>query len=318
MAPRTAMQVMADQQNMIKELNGRVGELTARVAAQDETAGQILAVAKAQQGQLDRLTRGLQHFSGLAGVEAKVATAMGLKQVQADVFNPAQPVAEPPAVPATMTTEEAKTPEAFADVQAPGLVPNSTNDVAADVTTTAFTPGQDVGTHVLKRVEDVTAPVAGTQTQLPLDKTKTETDVRVGNPMNPSTGFPLQNGFANAQRTSAKQGEDAAAEASNRTYACIHLARLRMQAGLVKDASANDLALGRQIEASSVPTAQIEQEITTLSAVLQRHKEAAKQAQQSQLVPKAAAAARPAPPLSGNGRVPASAATESDEDIFLD
>lgn len=314
MAPRTAMQVMADQQKMIQDLNDRVANLVARSEAQDETASQILAVAKAQQGQLERLTRGLQHFSSLAGVEAKVATAMGLKQVQADVFNPAQPVPEPPAVPPTMTTEQAKTPEAFADVQAPGLVPNSTNDVAADVTTTAFTPGQDVGGHVLKRIEDVTAPVEGTQTQRPLDETRTETDVRVGNPMNPSTGFPLQNGFANAQRISSVQDP---AEQSNRVYASMHLARLRIQAGLVKDPNETDLSLGRKIETTAgLSTEAIEQEIGTLTAVLKQHRQAAKQAQASQLVPKSAAAARPAPPLSGNGRSAAPVA-ESDEDLFL-
>lgn len=302
MAPRTAMQVMAEQQDLIKK--------------QDQSIGNLLMIAKDQQGQITRLTAGLQYLSQLAGVEHKVASSMGLKLVEADVQNPAQPIPEPPAVPATQSTEEAKTPEAFADVQAPGLVPGTTNDVAADVTTTNYTPGQDVPAPAVKNLVDVTAPVEGTQTQRPLNETKTETDVRVGNPMNPQTAFPLGGPFAQQMRTSAKTPQEIMEESRTRTMASIRLARLRMTAGIeqVPQGSVQpDMEIAGRIEKdASLSLDSIEQEIRTLDAVVKSR--AATPQHNPSLVPKSATR-RQTPPMAGGGT--SAQADDSDEMLFL-
>lgn len=299
MAPRTAMQVMAEQQDMIRK--------------QDISIEGLLKIASDQQAQIDRLSRGLQTISQMAGVEAKVASSMGLRLVQGDALNPAQPVPEPPAVPATQSTVDAKTPEAFSDVQAPGLVPGSTNDVGADKTTTNYIPGLEIDGPALKNLIDVTAPVDGTQTQRPLKETKTETDVRVGDPMNPQTAFPLRGDFAQQQRTSSvqKTAQQIAEDASLRTMASLRLARLRMQTGV--DQAQGDMELAIRIEKDATLTINdIEREIVTLDAIAKRHVASAGDRNPS-LVPKSAAR-RSAPSLAGNGD---GAAAQDIPDEFL-
>jgi hypothetical protein len=298
------MQVMAEQQEMIKAV-------AKRSEAQDVTFEGLLKIAKSQQEEIKRLTRGLQAISIMAGVEHRVASAMGLKFIQADVLNPAEPVPEPPAVAPTQSTVDAKTPEAMADVNAPGLVPGSTQDVAADVTTTNYTPGQDIPAPAFKNLQDVTAPIDGTQGQRPLSETKTETDVRVGDPMNPQTAFPLRGPWQNAQRTSSTQktAQQIAEDASLRTMASLNLARLRMKAGIATAGS--DIELAQHIEKdASLDIDGIEREITTLKAVVGRQ---VSQDRNQSLVPKSAQR-RQAPSLAGGGE----RETEpSDEMLFL-
>lgn len=315
MAPRTAIKALEEQQQMITRLT-EAHRKTA--AAQDSDLTNLLKVAERQQDQINRLTRGLQHLSRIAGLEGHVASAMGLKFVQADVENPAEPVPEPPAVPAVDGTVQTKTPEAFGDVTAPGLVPGSTNDVAADVTTTNYTPGQDVPAPAFRNLQDVTAPVDGTQTQRPLSETRTEHDVRVGDPMNPQTAFPLQGGFANAQRTaSRKTAQQLAEEASNRTMASLRLARLRISAGLhdvEPGTEGADLELATRIEKdAALSTDRIEQEIVTLDAVRKRAQASVQR--NPSLVPKSAAR-REAPPMSGGSRSTHSTLDDA-TDLFL-
>lgn len=172
----------------------------AALAEQQQLINNLRATAARQNRQIAYLTRGLQSLARMAGVENHVATAM-LKR--ADEQNPAQPVPDPPGEPPTEPTAGVEEPEAFADVTAPGLVPGSTQDVAADATTTAYTPGQDVLGPAFKTLQDVTAPVDGTQGPRPLEETRTDVDVRVGDPMNPQTAYPLRGDFQRAQRTRA-------------------------------------------------------------------------------------------------------------------
>lgn len=296
MAPRTAMQVMAEQQQLITAQ-------AKRIEAQDGSIDNLLKVAGDLQGQINRLSKGLQAFSQMAGVEAKVASSMGLKLVQADALNPAQPVPEPPASPPTETTVETKTPEAFADVQAPGLVPGSTQDVAADKTTTNYVPGLEIDSPALRNLVDVTAPIEGTQGQRPLYETKTETDVRVGDPMNPATAFPMRGDFAQQQRTSSHQktAQQVAEEASLRTMASLRLARLRMRTG-VEPSTGGDLEIATRIEKdASLSVNDIEREIVTLETIAKRA--AAAEDRNPSLVPKSAAR-RQAPSLAGTGDGP--------------
>jgi hypothetical protein len=294
MAPRTAMQVMAEQQELIKKQ-------AKRIEAQDGSIDNLLKVAGDLQGQINRLSRGLQAISQMAGVEAKVASSMGLKLVQADALNPAQPVPEPPTAPPTETTVETKTPEAFADVQAPGLVPGSTQDVAADKTTTNYVPGMEIDSPALKNLVDVTAPIEGTQGQRPLNETKTETDVRVGDPMNPATAFPMRGDFAQQQRTSSvqKTARQIAEEASLRTFASLRLARLRIRTG-VEPASGGDTEVAARIEKdASLSISDIERDIGTLETIAKRAATTSEDRNPS-LVPKSAAR-RTTPSLAGTG-----------------
>jgi hypothetical protein len=178
----------------------------------------------------------------------------------ADEQNPAQPIPEPPAEPPVQTTQEVETPEAMADVNSPGLVPGSTNDVAADVTSTVYTPGADVPGPAVKNLVDVTAPVDGTQGPRPLNEVRTLTDVRVGDPMNPAPAFPLRGDFANGQRLGSKEA------AANRTMAALRLARLRMQAGVAQGDSDFEVAAGIERDAA-MTTEKIVAEIGTLEGV---------------------------------------------------
>jgi hypothetical protein len=302
---RPAIEALAEQQREIGQLRQTNASLEARIAG-------LVRVAEVQQEQLNRFGQGLRHLSQLAGVEGKVVTAMTR---QADVQNPAQPIPEPPAVPPTQTTQEAEAPEAQANVQTPGLVPGSTQDVAADATTTAYTPGMDIPGPAFKNLVDVTAPVAGTQGPLPLSQVKTETDVRVGDAMAPDAAFPLQGPFANAQRTSAKTGGEGG---GNRTMASIRLARLRIEAGIAEPGE--DLALAATIEKdASISTAAIEGEIATLTKVRTASRSRGNDSNRNQrLVPRMANQRQAGPSMASGGiQATASGNTSDAEDIFL-
>lgn len=303
---RPAIEALAEQQREIAALREENQRLAARLSG-------IVRVAEVQQEQINRFGMGLRHLSQLAGVEGKVVTAM---TKQADVQNPAQPVPEPPAVPPTQTTQEAEAPEAQANVQTPGLVPGSTQDVAADATTTAYTPGMDIPGPAFKNLVDVTAPTDGTQNPRPLSEVKTETDVRVGDPMVATTAFPLQGPFANAQRTSSKkQSSD---DSSKRTMAAIRLARLRIEAGIAEPGG--DLELAATIEKdASISTEAIEGEIATLTKVRTASKGRGNDGsgRNPRLVPRMAN--RQAAPSMASGGIQATAAGDNGdaEDIFL-
>lgn len=247
---RPALAALNEQQQTIDAQNRTLGALS-------RTAQRQRATILKQAGQIEMLARGIEALANALGPDfvSRVTVAM---HRHADVQNPAQPVPEPPAEPAPHTTQEAKTPEAFADVTAPGLVPGSTQDVAADVTSTVYTPGQDVPSPAVKQLVDVTRPVDGTQGPQPLGDVKTLTDVRVGDPMNPQTAFPLRGDFAQAQRT-------AAADPSRRTMASLRLARLRIEAGTAENT--DEFVETALIEKSASTTEQIENEISTLDGV---------------------------------------------------
>lgn len=306
---RPAIEALAEQQREIAALREENQRLAARLSG-------FVRVAEVQQEQINRFGMGLRHLSQLAGVEGKVVTAM---TKQADVQNPAQPIPEPPAVPPTQTTQEAEAPEAQANVQTPGLVPGSTQDVAADATTTAYTPGMDIPGPAFKNLVDVTAPVDGTQNPRPLSEVKTETDVRVGDPMVATTAFPLQGPFANAQRTSSKKGRGGeGGNSSKRTMAAIRLARLRIEAGIAEPGG--DLELAATIEKdASISTEAIEGEIATLTKVRTASKSRGNDGngRNPRLVPRMAN--RQATPSMASGGIQATAAGDNGdaEDIFL-
>ena len=228
----------------------------------------------------------IDYVADLAGVTPQV-TAIRKK---ADADNPAQPVPNPPSEQAFETTEQAVTPETHDNVQNPGMTPGSVQDIAADTTDVALAPGESLPTAPFNDLVNVQAPVAGTETQLPLDQTRIETDVRVdqqkASPVsNPDVAFPWT--------LASKDGDQ-----SGRTVASIRLARLQIEAGLVDET--DDLVLGAKIERSAVSN----QDIATNIATLEQVKTAsAQRAQRPQhLVPRAASAgARTTPSLVSDG-----------------
>lgn len=293
---RPALAALAEQQKMIDGLQRTVANQQSQIQAHTNGIG--------------HLARGLDALATMAGVQGQVKAAM-LKR--ADVQNPAQPVPEPPAVPPTQTTTEVKTPEAFADVQAPGMVPGSTNDVAADAVSTVYTPGQDIPAPPFKNLVDVTAPVDGTQGPLPLNQVRTETDVRVGDPMKPDVAFPLRGPFQNAQRTSAKATE---ADRSNRTMASLRLAKLHIEAGLSVDEK-DEFVVATAIEKDASRTiADIEKEITTLEGV----KKAASRQRPAQgnrrTVPRSATPTRTMPSMQGSSMSHTASLDDDAEALF--
>lgn len=268
---RPTLAALAEQQDLIASLRATVKEQGQTIFSQGAKIGY-------QHSQVTRLTAGLEALATAAGPEVyqKVAAHM----ITADVQNPGQPVPEPPAQPAPESTVDAKTPEAFADVTAPGMAPGTTNDVAADATTTAYTPGMDMAAPAFHELVDVTAPVDGTQGPLPLEQVKTLTDVRVGDPMRPDVAFPLRGDFANAQRTSAQENT------SRRTMACIRLARLQIAAGTT--AGSDDLSVATKLDADTKRSlASIEAEIATLDKVRMAASRR-RPSQSSRLVPRTA------------------------------
>jgi hypothetical protein len=283
--PRPLLQAVAAQQRRIQEQDHALGVL----ASQNEMLRAELIVIKSQ----------LHHVAEVAGLTGHMdqirTTAM---RHLADQNNPAQPVPDPPSQPAVETTEEALAPDAMDNVQNPGMTPGSVDDLAADAHDVPYNPGEVPGTQTApyNQLVDVTAPVAGTETHVPLEQTKIETDVRVGDPMNPEVAFPLTPAFS-----------------SNRTMASIRLARLQVEAGI---AAGDDLTLGEHIASSDLTDEAIATQIATLSSV----KKAASRQRPAGVVPRAAGVSRTTPSLTSEASLSAEAAIEGaeDEDLFLD
>lgn len=272
--------------------------LHAALAAQQKQIEALTAFAQASQHETIVLKSQLHALGEVSGMSQHF-TAI---RKQADVNNPAQPWPDPPSEPAVQTTEDALAPDTMDNVQNPGMTPGSVKDLAADAHDVPYNPGMVPGdmTMPYNQLVNVQAPVAGTETQLPLEQTKTQVDVRVGDPMNPEIAFPLTPAFQNQQRTSSTQ----------RTFAAVRLARLQVEAGV---ATGDDLSLGEHIAASSLSDQQIAEQIETLSQV---RKAAARQPRPAGLVPRAASVQRTTPSLTSE----ASSASEDlgDDDALFD
>lgn len=304
MGNRPLMQAMASQQGELNRLKAR----NAHLEHENAVLGLQLAYVAKLAGVTDELTA--------------IRTQADLQR-KADIENPAQPVPNPPSQPPVETTEQAATPAAYDDPNAIGQTPGATQGVPAAATDTPMTPGATLPTAPYNNLTDVSAPVAGTETQLPLNQTRIETDVRVGDPMNPETAFPLNPAFGPSQQrgtTPPRSGEmsQTAAQGSQRAMASMRLARLRLQAGLAKG---DEFAVTAGIESDRNMTgAMISHEIATLSQVV---KAASKQQRPAGLVPRKASGVQrtmpslvtqPAPITSVAGAVGAS--DEDAESLF--
>jgi hypothetical protein len=308
---RPVMEALNEQQGQINGLKRTVAAQTSVIQAQAEALDRLIARDATHVQRTSMLTRGLYTLSTLAGGDlvARVTASMSKR---ADQQNPAQPVMEPPAQPAPFSTEETEMPEAFADVTSPGLAPGTTNDVAADSTSTVYTPGTDIDMPALNNLIDVTAPVDGTQNPRPLSEVKTHTDVRVGDPMNAQTAWPVQGPWANAQRTSSKH--TTAEDASRRTMASLRLAKLHLAAGM---AEGDEYTVAAHIERdASRSTPAIEAEIENGERYTKAAKKNIPDPEQTRgLVPRTASAGRRSvPSMQQTASAGAGSAGASDDD----
>ena len=275
---RPLLQAVAAQQQQI-----------AILAQQNEMLRAELVVAKSQ-------IADIAAFAGLGDRMANIRTA-ALKAVEADINNPAQPVEAPPSEAPVQTTEQALEPDGRDNVENQGQTPGVVEGLSADGHDVPYNPGTSLDTPAFNQLVNVEAPVAGTETQRPLSETRTETDVRVGDPTNPQVAFPWT------------------LKSSSRVMASIRLARLQIEAGI---ANGDDLSLGEKIASTEGLTDEgIAQQIATLSQV--RQATASKQ-RPAGVVPRAAGVARTTPSLTSEASLSTEAAADegTDEDLFLD
>lgn len=269
-----------------------------------------LAIVAEQQILIESLAKGLEAVASVTKVdlgpiktEANQRVA-SLRARQADADNPANPIPEPsPEAPAA-TTEEAKTPSATEDVTSPmGQV--ATEGVTPDATTSVTESGGVVLDEPLDLNEqDPTKPVQGTQTNDGAHKVEHDISSGVDNPPESGPMFPLEGGpFANAEKVG-----------SARVFASVHLARLRIQAGIAP--AQDDLLLGHAIASSKISDADIAKETATLSQVSKAASQSANPPVSRSVVPRSADGERAVPSLvsvaSGVSVTPSMAVSEDE------
>lgn len=274
---RPALAALAAQQKQIEAL-----------VAQNQ---HLMAFASAAQGEITVLKNQLHGLATVAGFDGEMEgiRSTALKAL-ADINNPAQPVEAPSSEAAPQTTQQALEADTHDQVLNPGMTPGSVDDLAADTTTTPLVPGTALPTNPYNQLVNVEAPIQGTETQRPLNETKIETDVRVGDPTNPQVAFPWT------------------IKSSSRVMASMRLARLRIEAGLEQG---DDLALGEKIAGQEGLTDEaIQTEINTLANV----QKAASRQRPAGLVPRAASVGRTVPSLAAGESIQATAAAADDDD----
>lgn len=267
-----------------------------------------LQLILAQQQVITQQGAALARIASLAGLEKDPTVLNALRataalQRMADENNPTQPIPDPPAEAPAQTTEEALGNLNDEDVTTQGAT--SVTDVSADATTSLADTGPVLDTPLDLNEQDVTRPVAGTEEVRPLSETKTETEVRIGDPNKPDTMWPVDPNWTT--KGSSKQPSQA------RTIASIRLARLRIQADI---AAGDDLDIATDIDTSEMSDEAIQGEINTLSKVV--HARAGGEQRQPtsrRLVPRNAAQTRATPSLAGlpfvGDGAPSGAAPES-------
>lgn len=278
----------------------------AAVESQQKKINRLEQVIAAQHKQIVIQGSQLAYLARVAGVQQAFASI----QKKADENNPGSPIPDPPSEAPAETTEQARTPEASDDPRNPGQTPGSVDNLAAGTTTTPLVPGEAWPTSPYNDLQDATAPVSGTETQRPLNETKIETDVRVGDPTNPQVAFPWTLSSLSAD------------ERAERTMASMRLANLRIAAAVARG---DVLEVAASIESDESITPQmLNHEIATLSAVTK-----AAGSQQGRrpagLVPQASRTSgvqRTVPSMTGESGLTATAGIESvsedtqDSDLF--
>lgn len=278
----------------------------------------LMAALQAQQTVIDDQRRQLaiqaQQIALIARLAGVTTEVESIGKV-ADIANPAQPIPDPGEQAPSETTEQAATPETNDDVRSPGQTGNSTQGVPAASTDTALTPGGTLPAEPYGNLQDVTAPVSGTNTgEVGRDQTRIETDVRVDNPMVPDVAFPWTISDNQSNSNPPSTGEMAGGSPS-RTHACLRLARLSVQAGIAKG---DDITLAATLEADPTLTDPIiNDRIAMLATVVGNA--ATKTASADGPVPRSVrSAARVAPSLASQSTATSGAREHvADGDLFL-
>lgn len=212
---------------------------------------------------------------------------------RADEDNPAQPVPEPaPEAPAA-TTDETKIPDKDTEPTTPGgEIPPESAEHTVDVTEAGGVDPADPATQ-----QEVTSPVADGVDHA-IEDVRTEVDVN-------HDAETIGENFATGDwaNVTARRVKQASENARNRNFACLRLARLRIQAGI---AQGDDLELAMQIEASSIKPEAIRAEIESLTKVVGARGQAPGR-------PRQATAGRAAPSLASR---PAPLTGQTDDDAY--
>lgn len=260
-----------------------------------------LRIIAEQQAIIDSQGKAIDRLASATGVsvdDLKVEAGRKVAALRrtADAENPAQPVPEPAAEAPAQTTDEALG-DVNPDAPSGGNATDDLEEVGAtsetDVTPDAVVDVQAVGEVSPDQLDlneqDVTKPVAGT-TDVNVADTRVEGDVEAINEVRTDTAFPIDD--PSQTKTVGSQ----------RTFASLRLARLRLEAGIVDDA--DDLTLGQQIEASSMSDESIANEVQTLTAVVAAKKASSTTEQARHLVPRSATRATPSLATGGSAAAP--------------
>ena len=275
-----------------------------RRSQKEDSMARPLIQAVAEQQQV--IKRQAAEIASLKKAVRRIENVAGLR-VKADAANPAQPVPQPggSAGIAGGSLEEMRNPKARGTVDEIGSTPGTT-DVGAYTTDSVDNIGgsSESGYDIN---QDVTTPVAGTETMRPLDEVRTRPVIEFGDPLKPDFAFPLEGDFA----------QRATINSEARIYASLRLARLRIEAG-TNEESADEIAEGESINKDETKSDDdIKNEIETLSKVLRAQgRKTARSARN--LVPKSSGG-RQAPSVAKAAGIStvASAAQSSNDDPFL-
>lgn len=284
--------------------------LMSAVAAQQQVIAGLrneLEVVRLQLAYVARVAGLSEHFAAI--------------RKECDADNPAQPVPNPPSEAPSESTEETLKPLGNDNPNTPGQTPGVNQGVAAETTTTPMDVGTTLPTTPYNQLQNVTAPVSGTETHTAPDTTRIETDVRVGDPMNPSTAFPLNPAWGPSKQSPAGPPKDGEMhQTGSRTLASLKLAKLRVQAGVAPQGS-DEFALTASIESSNLSAEAIAVETRSLTDVIESSRvRYAQRERPANLVPKSASQQRPVSlqVTASEAQAAASSGAASDaEDLFL-
>ena len=253
-------------------------------------------IIRSQAAELRQLRQAVRRIETLAGIRRN-----------ADAANPAQPIPQPgggAAYPGS-SLEEARTPGARGNVMDIGGVADSKN-VGAYTTDSVDNIGMSSPSGY-DITQDVTTPVAGTESMRPIDEVRTRPVIEFGNPLKPDFAFPLEGDFA----------QRATVDSSARIYASLRLARLRIEAGTAEYSSNDEIAEGEGINKDdSKSDSDIQNEIETTSKVLRSQGSKQSRTAARNLVPQSRGG-RQTPSVAKVAGISVTAANSGDDDAFL-
>jgi hypothetical protein len=231
----------SERSALFAALQGQQEVITAMAQKLQDWEGAISAIARVA----FRTEGGLLALADLAGAGDHVKTAM---RMTADENNPAQPEPSKGSEAPKVTTEQARQPMSQDSLDNKGEAPqtNTAPDATENVqskNTTVLDPTLDLNEVDVQKLDpSVQSPPTGTDAHAPVD-------VRAETGDNTSTMFPWT-----------------LSSARNRVFASLRLARLQIQAGIVEG---DDFSLGEKIASdTSITDESIEQQVQTLSSVL--------------------------------------------------